>query len=185
MSPLTDIRAVTLIVTAGCNLRCRYCYQDWKHAASMPWPVLQAAIDLASRSRHRRVSVGFMGGEPLIEARLVRRAIRYANTRRAPARWRFSLTTNGLLLTPRLVEFVVRHEVGITLSFDGVPAAQQLRAPGSFEALDRLLDRLAGRHPAYFRRRLSVAVTVTPRSVPLLERSVRYLLSKGVREIQG
>lgn len=175
--------AVTLVVTAQCNLRCRYCYQDRKHAQSMAWPVLRAAVGLAGRARSRRVSVAFLGGEPLLEMRLVRRAVRYAYRLRAPARWRFSLTTNGLLLTPPILSFLIANKFGLQVSFDGVAAAQDQRAAGSFTRLDRLLGRLSRRHPGYYRHHVSVALTVAPATISHLADSVGYLLSKDVRRI--
>jgi MoaA/NifB/PqqE/SkfB family radical SAM enzyme len=82
------------------------------------------------------------------------------------------------------VTFLATHRVAVQLSFDGLPAMQDLRARGSFARLDRLLDDVAATHPDFFRRRLSVAVTVAVEAVPHLAASIEYLLGKDVRRIE-
>ncbi len=142
------------------------------------------ALDLLSSSNRRRADVTFLGGEPLLGYPLIVRAVRHLG-RRFPAKRRPDclIATNGLLLTPRRLAFLERHRVNIQLSFDGVAPSQDLRSPGSFAILDRLLDRLSLQHPAYFRRRVMVAVTVTAPAIPHLADSFDYLLRKGVRDI--
>jgi sulfatase maturation enzyme AslB (radical SAM superfamily) len=176
--------SLSLVLTADCNLRCQYCYQDRKHAAAMPWPVLRSALDLARHSRQRTVHVSFLGGEPLLESRLIRRAVAYAARRstRRP-RLHLALVTNGLLLDNAFVRLLVREKIAVQLSFDGVAAAQNLRAAGTFKRLDRLLTNLRRAYPSYFRRHLSVAVTVPIPALPHLAASFEYLIEKDVREV--
>jgi len=70
-----------LILTAQCNLRCSYCYQNAKGARSMSWDTLQASIDLALQSPSPRVELTFTGGEPLLELELIRRGVAHAQSR--------------------------------------------------------------------------------------------------------
>ncbi len=184
MSGLPGLRSVELILTAGCNLRCAYCYQNRKTGRRMPWPVARAAVDLLLGSRRRGLTLALTGGEPLLEFDLFRRVVGYAEAARPPAaRLRLVTSTNGLLLDQAKAAFLAAHRVRTHLSFDGVPASQDLRGPGTFPVLDRLLDRLRLAHPAFFRKRLEVSVTLTSASVPHLAESVRYFLRKGVRKI--
>ena len=173
-----------LVVTADCNLRCAYCYQDRKQPRQMSWPTMSRALDLLTSSSRRRVDVTFLGGEPLLGYPLIVRAVRRLG-RRFPAKRRpdYVIATNGLLLTPRRLAFLERHRFDIQLSFDGVAPSQDLRSPGSFAILDRLLDRLSLRHRAYFRRRVMAAVTVTAPAIPHLADSFDYLLGKGVEDV--
>ncbi|HSP92866.1 MAG TPA: radical SAM protein [Vicinamibacterales bacterium] len=173
-----------IVVTADCNLRCAYCYQDRKQPRQMSWPTMSRALDLLTSSNRRRADVTVLGGEPLLGYPLIVRAVRRLG-RRFPARRRPDcvIATNGLLLTPRRLAFLERHRFDIQLSFDGVAPSQDLRSPGSYAILDRLLDRLNLRHRAYFRRRVMVAVTVTAPAIPYLADSFEYFLSKGVEDI--
>ena len=173
-----------LVVSADCNLRCAYCYQDRKQPRHMSWATMSRALDLLTSSNRRRADVTFLGGEPLLGFPLIVRAVRRLGRRfSAKRRPDYVISTNGLLLTPRRLAFLERHRFDIQLSFDGVAPSQDLRSPGSFAVLDRLLDRLSLRHRAYFRRRVMVAVTVTAPAIPHLADSFDYLLAKGVEDI--
>jgi sulfatase maturation enzyme AslB (radical SAM superfamily) len=170
--------AVGVVVTADCNLRCRYCYQDRKQPASMSWSALSAAVDVYAVAGKRRASLSFLGGEPLLAFPLIARAVRRVGRRLPERRPRFALTTNGLLLTERRLEFLERHRFQVQISCDGTAQAQELRAPGTFARLDRLLDRVRSRHRAFFRRHVTLAATVTARTIPFLADSFAYLLDK-------
>jgi sulfatase maturation enzyme AslB (radical SAM superfamily) len=180
-----ELEAIGLVLTADCNFRCRYCYQDRKAAGTMLWSVLRAGLDilLAARVDGQR-AVSFLGGEPLLAYALIRRAIFYL-ARRQPSKLRLEpwLTTNGTLLDEHRLDFLLAHGFRINLSFDGVPAAQRYRAAGSYEGLDRLLSWLRDRHPRYLRTRIRVAVVAHPPALECLADSIEYLLQKRVEEI--
>jgi sulfatase maturation enzyme AslB (radical SAM superfamily) len=174
-----------LVLTADCNLRCCYCYQARLSRGAMPWETLSAAIDLLRRSRRPEVTLAFYGGEPLLEMVSVRRGVEYASIPRPGApRVRFQLTTNGILLDADAAAFLAARQVATRLSFDGLPAAQDRRARGSFARLDALLVSLRDDHPAYFRDQLEVAITVTAAGLPCLAESVRHFLWRGVRSLR-
>jgi sulfatase maturation enzyme AslB (radical SAM superfamily) len=173
-----------VIVAADCNLRCAYCYQNRKQPRHMAWPTMARALDLVTSTRRRRADITFLGGEPLLGYPLIVRAVRRLGRRFPGARRpEYTISTNGLLLTPHRLAFFERHRFDIQLSFDGVAQAQNLRAPGTFEVLDRLLDRLRLHHAPYFRRKVMVAVTVTAPAIPYLADSFDYLVSKGVADM--
>ena len=58
----TDIRGLSVVLTAACNLRCAYCYQDRRSGWRMSWSTLRQAIDLLLSSRHTEVTLRFYGG---------------------------------------------------------------------------------------------------------------------------
>jgi len=175
---------VTVVLTANCNLRCAYCYQNAKGRRQMDWKTLQAAIELLLRSRRRALDLVFYGGEPLLEFSLVRRAVEYVvRERPAGKSVGYAIITNGTLLNEERAGFLARHGFGIQLSFDGVPAAQSLRGPATFARLDSMLTRLRRDHPRWLAEKLRVAITVLPDTAQHLAESVDYLVGKGVREI--
>jgi sulfatase maturation enzyme AslB (radical SAM superfamily) len=102
---------------------------------------------------------------------------------RSRRRPRFALLTNGLLLDDDKIAFLVQHAFSLQLSFDGIAALQDLRRRGSFEILDGLLRDLRVRHARYFRRHVSIAMTLVPDAVPSLAKSIGYFLRQGVRDI--
>lgn len=184
MASPSQINKVDVVLTAACNLRCSYCYQNDKKARRMTWETLRASADLVLASERPEVSLLFVGGEPLLEFPLIQQAVEYVEARRLPGkRIRYEIITNGVLVNDDHVAFLVDHDFEVQLSFDGVPPAQALRAPGSFDVLDRLLDRLRAERPGFFAENLTVALTLTVATIPYLADSVEYFLNKGVQDL--
>jgi len=178
------VRSLTVVLTAQCNLRCAYCYQNARSTRRMGWGTLRRVLDMMLGSRRAEIELLFYGGEPLLELASMRQAVHYVESRSPPHRHiSYATVTNGTLLGDEAVEFFARHRFDLQLSFDGVAAAQDLRSPGSFEHLDRTLDRLKRRHPDYSSEHLTVSLTLTPANLAYLADSVSYFLSKGVSEI--
>ena len=119
---------VTLMVSGACNLRCKYCYtglQIDKHdEALMSEDVARQAVQLICRhitDRHHSIGLTFFGGEPLLNFPLVRAMIHHVEAKaielgKTPF---FTLTTNGTLLTPEIIEFLEAHRCVILVSLDG------------------------------------------------------------------
>ncbi|MGE5345731.1 MAG: radical SAM protein [Acidithiobacillales bacterium] len=178
------IRVVSLMLTTRCNLRCAYCYQRKAAPRTMSREVIDAALRQLVTSRLARPGLTLYGGEPLLAALLVRRALDRVRDWAPP--WMkpdIEVFTNGTRLDAKMTRLLVRRNVFLTLSFDGIAPAQDDRSPGSFEILDRLLVRLRREHPGYFRTRLGVKATLTPRNIPYLAASIRYFLARGVRDV--
>src|SRR5579859_4020633 len=101
-----DLHALEIILTAACNLRCAYCYQNDKQSRRMTWDVLLPALDLILGSRRDRVRLLFIGGEPLLEMPLIRRAVEHTRQkRRRGQRISFNISTNGLLVDDDIIAF--------------------------------------------------------------------------------
>jgi sulfatase maturation enzyme AslB (radical SAM superfamily) len=184
MASPREIRRVDVVLTAGCNLRCGYCYQNDKQAKSMDWATLRASADLLLASAQPEVHMLFIGGEPLLEFPLIRRAVEYIDVARPRGlAVRYHMVTNGTLLREEQLAFLVGHGFEVQLSFDGVPSAQDLRGPGTFAVLDRLLDRLREDHPEFLERKLTVALTLLPSTIPYLADSIEYFLGKHVQKV--
>ena len=177
------ISALTLVLTADCNLRCGYCYANSKRRLHMDWPTLRAALDFGLERGRPGVKLIFSGGEPLLRFPMIERAVAYVNDR-APSHMQpeFVLLTNGTLLDDGNIRFLKKNRFDVQLSFDGVAKTQSLRGDGTFDELDRLLTTLALRHRGFFRR-LKVSMTVTPGTVGCMADSVRYFLGKGVERL--
>lgn len=178
------LRGLGLVVTTACTLRCTYCYQRRVRPRSMRWEVARAALDLLLGSGSRALDVTFHGGEALLALPLVEKAVEYAMARLGPERTiRFSVGSNGTGLDARTLDLLARHRVHLHLGFDGVHPAQELRAPGTFAAVDRLLRTLAASMPDYLRCCVTAQITLTGANVGFLGDSVRYLLGLGVRSL--
>jgi radical SAM protein with 4Fe4S-binding SPASM domain len=184
VASVSKVRALNVVTTASCNLNCAYCYQNAKAARRMDWDTLRAAVELLMRSRQPEVRLVFSGGEPLLQLPLIRRAVDYAESIRHPdRRFRYVISTNGVLLDGAAVDFLAARQFDIQLSFDGVRGAQRFRGARTFPVLDGALDRIRRDHPAFYDDHLSVSLTLTSASTPFLADSVAYFMRKRVKEI--
>ena len=147
----------------------------------MDLPTAVAALSFFRPRLSRRFSLDFYGGEPLLEVPLIRKIAEGID--RSPGisclRPRFSLTTNGSLLTPAILGFLEARGFSVTLSFDGL-AQETHRKKGSLPVLCGALERLQ----ASPRIRFGVNAVFTPKTVPLLADSVRFLADSGGRDIR-
>jgi sulfatase maturation enzyme AslB (radical SAM superfamily) len=179
LSPVADLTSLQLVLTAGCNLRCSYCYENDKKNRSISWDVVRVALDRLLASPHSDVRVLFIGGEPLLEFPMIERAVAYLAERQRPdMSIRKAIITNGLLLGERETQFLVDQEFFVKLSFDGVPAAQRLRGEHTFAKLDELLDRLRDQQPGFYDDHLKINLTLLPETLPYLADSVEYFVNE-------
>ena len=121
------IKALCLHVAHTCNLNCSYCFasQGKYHGerALMSFEVGKRAIDFLienSRSRHN-LEVDFFGGEPLMNWDVVKQIVAYARSveKEHNKNFRFTLTTNGMLVDDEVIEFSNREMSNVVLSLDG------------------------------------------------------------------
>ena len=123
------IKALCLHVAHTCNLTCDYCFaaQGKYHGerALMSFEVGKRALDFLienSGSQHN-LEVDFFGGEPLMNWDVVKRLVEYARSieKAANKNFRFTLTTNGVLIDDDVIEFSNREMTNVVLSLDGRP----------------------------------------------------------------
>lgn len=123
------VKALCLHVAHDCNLRCRYCFAstgDFGTGRSlMPVSTAKRAIDfLIEKSGGRRnLEVDFFGGEPLLNFDTVRETVFYARMREKETgkNFRFTITTNAVLLNDEHKKFINEHMGNVVLSLDGRP----------------------------------------------------------------
>ena len=121
------VKALCLHVAHTCNLNCAYCFasQGKYHGerAVMPFEVGKQALDflVANSGRRRNLEVDFFGGEPLMNFEVVKQLVAYARSieQEKGKRFRFTLTTNGLLIDDEVIAFANREMSNVVLSLDG------------------------------------------------------------------
>lgn len=121
------VKALCLHVAHTCNLNCSYCFasQGRYHGerALMSFEVGKQALDfLVEHSGNRRnLEVDFFGGEPLMNFDVVKQLVAYARSIEAEKNknFRFTLTTNGVLIDKDVIEFANREMSNVVLSLDG------------------------------------------------------------------
>lgn len=122
-----ELKAMCLNVAHDCNLRCRYCFAATGEyhlgRALMPLSVGRAALDfLVARSgRRQNLEVDFFGGEPLMNFEVVKAIVAYGREleKKHGKTFRFTLTTNGVGITPEVIEFANKELHNVVISLDG------------------------------------------------------------------
>lgn len=121
------IKALCLHVAHTCNLNCSYCFasQGKYHGdrALMSLDVGKRALDflIENSGPRRNLEVDFFGGEPLMNWDVVKQLVGYARKREKEAgkNFRFTLTTNGMLIDDDVIDFSNREMSNVVLSLDG------------------------------------------------------------------
>ena len=123
----TVVKALCLHVAHTCNLNCSYCFasQGKYHGdrALMSYEVGKQALDFLmdhSGTRHN-LEVDFFGGEPLMNFDVVKQLVAYARSveKERGKHFRFTLTTNGMLIDDDVIDFANREMSNVVLSLDG------------------------------------------------------------------
>ena len=131
------VKSLCMHIAHDCNLRCKYCFAGEGDYSALVEKVKKAeksrtlmspeigkkAIDflIANSGSRRNLEVDFFGGEPTLNFDTVKAVIEYAGSREAEAgkNFRFTFTTNGLLLDDDKIEYINRHMDNVVLSLDG------------------------------------------------------------------
>lgn len=123
----TVVKALCLHVAHTCNLNCSYCFasQGKYHGerALMSFEVGKRALDflIENSGTRRNLEVDFFGGEPLMNWDVVKELVAYARVQEKiyNKNFRFTLTTNGVLIDDDVIDFSNREMSNVVLSLDG------------------------------------------------------------------
>lgn len=121
------VKALCLHVAHDCNLRCKYCFADTGEYQGrrglMSAEVGKKAIDfvIQNSGNRKNIEIDYFGGEPLMNFGVVKEITEYAKEQGKihDKNFRFTITTNGLLLNDEVKEYVNKNMSNIVLSLDG------------------------------------------------------------------
>ena len=123
----TVVKALCLHIAHDCNLACRYCFAEegeyHGRRALMSFDTGKKALDflIANSGNRRNLEVDFFGGEPLMNWQVVKDLVAYGREQEKihNKNFRFTLTTNGVLLNDEIMEFANKEMGNVVLSIDG------------------------------------------------------------------
>lgn len=182
MRELPKITSAMLAVTHACNLRCRYCFVQ-KEPSHMTLETAKDAvrflIDNAHAAGAGTPEMNFFGGEPMLM---------YDSIIKPLAEWvhdelgeplRFSITTNGTLLTDERIRFMQRHRFGLLLSMDGNKPVQDYNRPyadgsGSFTIMNSIVPKVVAAWPG-----TTFRMTAIPDTCGHVFQSIMWALMHG------
>ncbi len=133
----TVVKALCLHVAHDCNLACKYCFAEegeYKgRRAIMSYEVGRQALKfLVENSGNRRnLEVDFFGGEPLMNMEVVKQLVAYGREleKTHDKIFRFTITTNGVLLNDDTIDFINKEMHNVVLSLDGRPEVNDAMRP--------------------------------------------------------
>lgn len=144
----TVVKALCLHIAHDCNLRCKYCFAEegeyHGRRALMSLDVGKKALDFLIKNSGNRVNleVDFFGGEPLMNWQVVKELVEYGRSKEEEfhKKFRFTLTTNGILLDEEIMEFLNKEMANLVLSIDGRKHVHDAMRPlrggqGSYEKI--------------------------------------------------
>lgn len=152
----TVVKAMCLHIAHDCNLACKYCFAEegeyHGRRALMSLEVGKKALDFLIENSGNRVNleVDFFGGEPLMNWDVVKELVKYGRSKEEEynKKFRFTLTTNGVLLNDEIMEFANKEMANVVLSLDGRKEVNDAMRPfrngkGSYELIVPKFQKLA------------------------------------------
>lgn len=152
----TVVKALCLHIAHDCNLACRYCFAgegEYKGDRSlMSYEVGKQALDflIQNSGSRKNLEVDFFGGEPLMNFEVVKKLVAYGREQEKihNKNFRFTLTTNGILLTDEVMEFANKEMSNVVLSIDGRKEVHDYMRPsrngkGSYDVIIEKFKKLA------------------------------------------
>lgn len=180
----SKIEQLILQVTQNCNLRCDYCvysgnYETRGHSDKrMSFATACRAIDFFREHTDDQdeVVIGFYGGEPLLEFRLIKQCVDYAKRRLKGKKIEYSITTNATLFSDEIIEFFIKNNFSVTVSLDGPKEFQDecrrfsYGNKGSYDIVMKNLYRIREFDLDYFEKNIRInTVLVTERGYKCID----------------
>ena len=168
-----------LMVTHSCNLNCVYCYEKHKSGAEMSFEVAQNAIREEvefirnSKGRFSKFQIDFMGGEPLLNYKLIKRVVEWLEECDFGIPYTCFASTNGTVLTEEMKGWLKEHKklVRVGLSLDGLSEMNARNRSSSNVDVSFFTENWPSER---------VRLTLFPDSISLLAKTVRELNGRGI-----
>ncbi len=188
----TVVKALCLHIAHDCNLACRYCFAEegeyHGRRAMMSLEVGKKALDflIANSGKRRNLEVDFFGGEPLMNWQVVKDLVAYGREQEKihDKHFRFTLTTNGVLLNEEIMEFVNKEMGNVVLSIDGRREVHDRMRPfrGGTGSYDLIVPKFQKAAESRKQTNYYVRGTYTHYNLDFAE-DVRHLADLGFRQI--
>ena len=188
------VKALCLHVAHDCNLKCRYCFagegEYHGERGLMDIEVGKQAVDfIIENSKHRKnIEIDFFGGEPLMNWEMVKETVEYARQREKETgkNFRFTMTTNGVLLNDEIIDYLNENMYNVVLSLDGRREVNDRMRPtangkSSYDVILPKFKKLVEKrgHKQYY-----IRGTFTHHNLDFAE-DVKHMREQGFKEISA
>lgn len=170
INQIANTEQLTFEVTESCNLNCLYCgygelyeHHEERGYRNLDFDTVTPIIDYCfslwnsevNRSKEKTFYIGFYGGEPLLNFKIIEQIVCYVRNKDTNNRIHFAITTNSMLLD-KYMDFLVKNEFHLLLSLDGNSSNNVYRrkknGDSSFDIVCDNIDKLYQQYPAYFKQ---------------------------------
>lgn len=169
------VNYLILQITQNCNLRCEYCiysgnYKTRTHSGKiMTWNIAKKGLDfLLNHSKNEyELTLGFYGGEPLLNFPLIKKCIEYMEKNSIGKKCRYVMTTNLTLLNEEIAAYVIDKKFILTVSIDGPKEVHNKSRRfvssnlGSFDTVIKNLKLLYEKNAEYYRKNIQFSTVMT------------------------
>lgn len=186
-----NVSSVCLHISHKCNLNCEYCYADagsfGRERMLMGREMMLKAIDFAFTHSGDldQLDIGFFGGEPLINFKLIRESVGYAKeqAKKFNKKVTFSMTSNATLLTPEIMGFISQEDFSLIFSIDGPKKIhdRMRKFPTGKGSHARVIENI-GEYLRHYSDDFTVRGTFT-RTTPNFSEQVLFLSDKGFKSV--
>jgi len=182
--PITEI---DIDVTNNCMLNCDYCFRGEKDSRRLSWETGTRAINwLIQQSQNKTdLRIAFFGGEPLMEFKLIKKLVPYAEQKATyyGKRVHFDVTTNCVLVNNEVIDFFRKHDMKLFASIDGCPESHDKHrhfpdGSGTSAIIEPKIRKILKYWP-----NTSASMSVCNDVVDKWMESVLYLVSLGYRNL--
>ncbi len=171
-----NIKKLTIVINEKCNFQCKYClycdsYKKRKNLDNSEIEIKTAYKGInfyfKNSANIKKKNITFYGGEPLISKNKLFEIIKYARNFYGPKNLKINLTTNGLLIDKKIIDFFVRNKIYINISLDGPKQIHNKyrktkSGRNTYNLIVKKLKFIKRNYPEYYSNYLSISVTMTP-----------------------
>ncbi len=182
-----SITKMELILTEGCNLACKYCFEkNMRGYRKMPIDIARTAVDLLFdyAQDENKLHITHFGGEPALNFEAIQHVTEYAEDKasRFGKSITFSITSNGVLLNRAMITYFAEHKIKVLLSVDGLENThnsfrEDKHGHGTFKKVAEVMQILKETQPW-----IGVRMTVMPENVQNLFDDILGLYGMGVNQ---
>lgn len=185
MNEKTNIHRVLILLTRKCQLDCIYCEMK-RDLPDMTKKDLLSAIEFLFKSKEKEIELQFFGGEPLLRFDLIKEGIMYSESlaKKTKKKIKYVITTNGLLIDNKKLEFLSKYDVKLMLSLDGKKEINEKNRKiiGKKEYFDTLLNNIKTIDKA--RQEFFINMVISPKNTKSILDNFRYLIDNNIKNIQ-
>lgn len=183
-----DVRSISIEVSSGCNLDCRYCYNGTHENNNMSKGVAEKSLKLFfSYAKKNNINslgeIGFIGGEPLLNFKVIEYIVErvdYYKKQYCVGINGFSIVTNGTLLSDYIIDFINKHKVRVRISLDGDKVTHNINRMS--KKRNDYYDNIINGIKRINTDLITVRATITKNSVPnFYEKVILPLESIGIK----